>query len=132
MEVLLDARHMNVLDKIVFKAVEIDVGHFSITEQVGIFQLPLILEYEIMHFPKFSLAACGLRRFRGSDSMRMQARQRKIPEHETETVTDLSLDGSDDLIGRGAMRTFVITVFDKSDRRLQRAADMVAFCDRQD
>ena len=64
-------------------------------------------------------------------SMRMNIRERKMPEGKTEIVPKSALNFFDDWLNFAAKRTFIISVLQQCNRRVNRALKVIAFRVRQ-
>ena len=83
----------------------------------------------IVHFPEFSLSASRLCSFRRRLRVRVHGGQRKVPENEEQSLSELSLDLPNHPVRPDAMRAFVVTVFNQNDAGRSITKGVIAFAD---
>jgi hypothetical protein len=75
------------------------------------------------------LRSCRLSRLGGLHGMRMFVCQRKVPEHESEIMTELTLQGLNRRERLSAIGAFEITVFHERDSSRTISFHVIVFCD---
>src|SRR5437899_13051697 len=84
-----------------------------------------------MHRPKTALFCSRFGGFSCMLSMRMNVRERKMPEGKTEIVPKSALNFFDDWLNFAAKSTFIISVLQQCNRRVNRALKVIEFRVRQ-
>jgi hypothetical protein len=92
-------------------------------------QRALVFEQGIVHIPKQPRCAGELRAFGGDLGMRVYFGQWEMTENKLQTPTKRQSNLIDDGMSPRAMRTFMVAVFDKRNRRVCRAADVITMRD---
>jgi hypothetical protein len=82
-----------------------------------------------VHIPKQPRCAGELRAFGGDLGMRVYFGQWEMTENKLQTPTKRQSNLIDDGMSPRAMRTFMVAVFDKRNRRVCRAADVITMRD---
>jgi hypothetical protein len=98
-------------------------------ENRGDAQPALVFEQGIVHIPKQPRCAGELRAFGSDLGMRVYFGQREMTENKPHASTKGQLNVIDDGMCPRAMRTFIVAVFDKRNRRVCRAADVITMRD---
>src|SRR6202165_3609860 len=93
-------------------------------------QPALVRKEGVVHIPEQPGCAGELSAFGGDLGERMYFGQREMTENEPHTSLKMHLHLVDDGMCRRAMRTLVIAVFNKSNRRVCRSADVIISRDR--
>jgi hypothetical protein len=106
----------------------IDTTGRRILDQIIVLQCILVLEQQVMHPPERIGAAARRDRF-GRLGRRPRVRVHlgygKIPEDESHVIANLFKDLLKDDMGKAALRTLVIAILNKSDRRVGGTKDVV-------
>ena len=109
--------------------VELQLG--GILGEMVQFELVLMPEQQIVHFPELSLSGGGLGGLGGEAGLGMEFGQRKVPETELQLLTVSGDDLLHDRMGAPAMRALIVAVFDQYQAHLRRAEDVIARAQRQ-
>src|SRR5579883_1923598 len=107
-----------------------NAGVGGVAAEIVVAQRTLVGEDRLMHRPELPRRA---RRFGGLGStlgVRVDLREREVPEHEAHAVPEVALQRLDDRLGSAAVGTLVVAILDERDRGVSRAAGVVAVGDR--
>lgn len=93
-------------------------------EKLGAQTLLIFIEL-IVRFPEPFVVAGEFRRLGGRFRQRMYLRQREMPEHKSELWSEMLLHTLNIGVGKSAIRTFIVAIFHKGDRGIERALDVI-------
>src|SRR5260370_41823260 len=76
----------------------------------------LVLEDQVMHVPELAMVGGKLSRFGGGLCVWMYFSQREVSKDKPQLFSTLLLERFDDRVCMSAVRTFVVAIFDQSNR----------------
>src|SRR5216684_3082414 len=76
----------------------------------------LVLEDQVMHVPELAMVGGKLSRFGGGFCVRMYFSQREVSKDKPQLFSELLLKRFDDRVYTSTVRTFVVAIFDQSNR----------------
>lgn len=130
----LAAKHVaaNALEHRVAAAVQVEARDVEpelvrVAPQVIVGERVLAVKEQLVHLPEPALQGCGFRRQSRSERVRMDPGQRKVPEREPDTLTELRLDALDLAERLARVGTLVVAVLN-DQRRGGRTANMIDGC----
>jgi hypothetical protein len=101
-----------VLGHVALKAVHVEAQFPGIRGQVPVIEPVLVLIQELVHLPKASPRARGLRRLGGVLRERVDGRERELAEHEPQPIAESFLDFPAGLLRLAAVETLLIPILD--------------------
>ena len=114
-------------DSVLVEARSIEPQLGRVRAQVVVLEGLLAVVQQVMHLPEPALTRRGLGRGGRRERMRMDRRQRKVPEGEADAAVELPLDTLDLAIGHARVGAFVVAVLENETTGL-RAANVVDGC----
>ena len=124
-EVLADARCVHVLGQLFVEALDVEPEVLRVAAEVRSREARLVFVEQVVHLPEPALGGRALGALRGLFGMRVRRRDREVPKHEPEPITQPRLNFLDDGIRRTAVRTLVVAVLDERHRRTRRSLNVV-------
>src|SRR5260370_41302766 len=89
----------------------------------------LVLEDQVMHVPELAMLGGKLSRFGGGLCVWMYFSQREVSKDKPQLFSELLLKRFDDRVCMSAVRTFVVAIFDQSNRGVGGALGVVGSSD---
>ena len=108
------------------EAVEVEAERLGVARQVVRLQLVLMVEQPVVHRPERALLARRLGRLGGDLRVRVHVVERQVAPDVAQVVAERVEQLADGDLGLPAVRALVVAVLDERDRRVGRAADVVA------
>ena len=112
--------------ELVPEALDVEAELLRVAREVGRRQLVLVLEQLVVHLPEGALRGRGLGRLGRHLRVRVHVVEREVAPDVAELVAERVEQLADDDLGLPAVRALVVAVLDERDRRVLRAADVVA------
>lgn len=108
-----------------FKQGNVQPCRLRVSVEILRFQILLVFEQQVVHYPELTLLGSGLRRFSGLLGKRMLLHQRKMPKHEAQLMRESHPEGFDPAERVAAEGTLEIAIGDEGHRCRIRPDDMV-------